>query len=41
MRRKATISTVSNRSMSVAGLVLGTMAIGLGTLLLALDILWP
>ncbi|MGP3916733.1 hypothetical protein [Nonomuraea sp. 10N515B] len=41
VRRKATISTVSNRSMSVAGLVLGTVAIGLGALLLALDILWP
>ncbi|MGV9378327.1 hypothetical protein ACWDRB_21090 [Nonomuraea sp. NPDC003707] len=38
-RRKPTISTVSNRSRSVAGLVSGAIAIGLGTLLLALDIL--
>ncbi|SDM64577.1 hypothetical protein [Nonomuraea jiangxiensis] len=41
VRKKATISTVSNRSMSVAGLVLGLVAIGLGALLLASDALWP
>jgi hypothetical protein len=40
VRSKATTFTVSNRSMSVAGLVLGTIAISLGALLLALDILW-
>ncbi|MFC5814429.1 hypothetical protein [Nonomuraea harbinensis] len=39
MRKKPTVSTVSNRSRSVAGLVLGVIAIGLGALRLALDIL--
>jgi hypothetical protein len=39
MRGKPTISTVSNRGLSVAGLVVGAIAIGLGILRLALDIL--
>ncbi|NUO98190.1 MAG: hypothetical protein HOV96_40510 [Nonomuraea sp.] len=41
LRRKPTISTVSNRSMSVAGLVLGAIAIGSGALFLVADVLWP
>ncbi|MFG6192227.1 hypothetical protein [Nonomuraea sp. JJY05] len=41
LRRKPTISTVSNRSMSVAGLVLGVLAIGLSTLFLTLGVILP
>ncbi|GAA4941500.1 hypothetical protein GCM10023334_052670 [Nonomuraea thailandensis] len=39
LRSKPTISTVSNRSMSVAGLMLGTIALGLGAVHLVLDFL--
>ncbi|GGT39322.1 hypothetical protein GCM10010176_099220 [Nonomuraea spiralis] len=35
--RRATVSTVSNRSMSVAGLVVGVLAAGIGVVNLVLD----
>ncbi|MGR6922342.1 hypothetical protein ACU635_49515 [[Actinomadura] parvosata] len=41
LRGKPTTSTVSNRSRSFAGLVVGAMAVGVGLLYQVVNTLWP